>query len=25
MISFRIDGHSVVPPYLQIVQQVRQA
>jgi GntR family transcriptional regulator len=25
MISFRIDGRSVVPPYLQIVQQVRQA
>src|SRR3984957_3614706 len=25
MISFRVDGHSVVPPYLQIVQQVRQA
>src|SRR5208282_5358244 len=25
MISFRIEGHSVVPPYLQIVQQVRQA
>src|SRR5271156_5123405 len=25
MISFRIDGRSAVPPYLQIVQQVRQA
>jgi len=25
MISFRVDGHSVVPPYLQIVQQVKQA
>jgi GntR family transcriptional regulator len=25
MISFRVDGHSIVPPYLQIVQQVRQA
>jgi GntR family transcriptional regulator len=25
MISFRVDGHSVAPPYLQIVQQVRQA
>src|ERR1700739_3489351 len=25
MISFRVDPHSVVPPYLQIVQQVRQA
>ena len=25
MISFRLDGRSVVPPYLQIVQQVRQA
>ena len=25
MISFRIDSRSVVPPYLQIVQQVRQA
>ena len=25
MITFRLDGHSVVPPYLQIVQQVRQA
>src|SRR3984957_9952309 len=25
MISFRIDGRSVAPPYLQIVQQVRQA
>src|SRR5580693_2484342 len=25
MLSFRVDGHSVVPPYLQIVQQVRQA
>jgi GntR family transcriptional regulator len=25
VISFRVDGHSVVPPYLQIVQQVRQA
>jgi GntR family transcriptional regulator len=25
MISFRVEGHSVVPPYLQIVQQVRQA
>ena len=25
MISFRVDSHSVVPPYLQIVQQVRQA
>jgi GntR family transcriptional regulator len=24
MISFRVDGRSVVPPYLQIVQQVRQ-
>jgi DNA-binding transcriptional regulator YhcF (GntR family) len=25
MISFRVDGHSVTPPYLQIVQQVRHA
>ena len=25
MISFRMDGRSAVPPYLQIVQQVRQA
>jgi GntR family transcriptional regulator len=25
VISFRVDSHSVVPPYLQIVQQVRQA
>jgi GntR family transcriptional regulator len=25
MISFRLDGRSVAPPYLQIVQQVRQA
>jgi GntR family transcriptional regulator len=25
VISFRLDGRSVVPPYLQIVQQVRQA
>jgi GntR family transcriptional regulator len=25
VISFRIDGRSVIPPYLQIVQQVRQA
>ncbi|HZT67917.1 MAG TPA: GntR family transcriptional regulator [Acidimicrobiales bacterium] len=25
MISFRIDSHSGVPPYLQVVQQVRQA
>ena len=25
MIEFRIDGHSGVPPYLQIVHQVRQA
>ena len=25
MIRFRVDGRSVVPPYLQIVQQVRQA
>ncbi len=25
MITFRVDGRSVVPPYLQIVQQVRQA
>jgi GntR family transcriptional regulator len=25
MISFRVDGKSGVPPYLQIVQQVRQA
>ncbi len=25
MISFRINGRSVIPPYLQIVQQVRQA
>jgi GntR family transcriptional regulator len=25
MITFRIDGRSTVPPYLQIVQQVRQA
>ncbi len=25
MISFRLDGRSVVPPYLQIVQQVRQS
>jgi GntR family transcriptional regulator len=25
MISFRVDGKSGVPPYLQIVQQVKQA
>src|SRR5271165_4891194 len=25
MISFRLDSRSVIPPYLQIVQQVRQA
>jgi GntR family transcriptional regulator len=25
VISFRVEGRSVVPPYLQIVQQVRQA
>ena len=25
MISFRVDGRSAAPPYLQIVQQVRQA
>jgi GntR family transcriptional regulator len=25
VISFRLDGRSVVPPYLQIVEQVRQA
>jgi GntR family transcriptional regulator len=25
MISFRVDGRAVAPPYLQIVQQVRQA
>jgi GntR family transcriptional regulator len=25
MISFRVDGRSAVPPYLQIAQQVRQA
>src|ERR1700748_2386426 len=25
MVSFRVDGRSVVPPYLQIVRQVRQA
>ena len=25
MISFRVDGRSGVPPYLQIVRQVRQA
>jgi GntR family transcriptional regulator len=25
MIRFRVDGRSGVPPYLQIVQQVRQA
>jgi DNA-binding transcriptional regulator YhcF (GntR family) len=25
MISFRVDGQSGVPPYLQIVRQVRQA
>jgi GntR family transcriptional regulator len=25
VISFRLDGRSSVPPYLQIVQQVRQA
>ncbi len=25
MISFRVAARSVVPPYLQIVQQVRQA
>jgi GntR family transcriptional regulator len=25
VISFRIDSRSIVPPYLQIVQQVRQA
>ena len=25
MISFRVEGRSVTPPYLQIVQQVRQA
>src|ERR1700761_239953 len=24
MISFRVDGRSGVPPYLQLVQQVRQ-
>jgi GntR family transcriptional regulator len=25
LISFRVDGRSGVPPYLQLVQQVRQA
>jgi GntR family transcriptional regulator len=25
VISFRVDSRSVIPPYLQIVQQVRQA
>jgi GntR family transcriptional regulator len=25
VINFRVDGRSVVPPYLQIVQQARQA
>jgi GntR family transcriptional regulator len=25
VISFRVDGRSVTPPYLQVVQQVRQA
>jgi DNA-binding transcriptional regulator YhcF (GntR family) len=25
VISFRLDGRSVVPPYMQIVHQVRQA
>jgi GntR family transcriptional regulator len=25
VISFRVDGRSVAPPYLQIVQQVKQA
>ena len=25
MISFRVDGQSGVPPYLQVVRQVRQA
>jgi DNA-binding transcriptional regulator YhcF (GntR family) len=25
VISFRVDGRAVVPPYLQIVQQVKQA
>jgi GntR family transcriptional regulator len=25
MISFRVDGRAAAPPYLQIVQQVRQA
>jgi GntR family transcriptional regulator len=25
MVSFRVDGRSGVPPYLQIVQQVKQA
>jgi GntR family transcriptional regulator len=25
MITFRVDGRSGVPPYLQLVQQVRQA
>ena len=25
MISFRVDGRTGVPPYLQLVQQVRQA
>jgi GntR family transcriptional regulator len=25
VINFRVEGRSVVPPYLQIVQQVRQA
>jgi DNA-binding transcriptional regulator YhcF (GntR family) len=25
MISFRVDGRSGIPPYLQIVRQVRQA
>jgi len=25
LISFRVDSRAVVPPYLQIVQQVRQA
>ena len=25
MISFRVEGRSVTPPYLQIIQQVKQA
>ena len=25
MINFRVDGRSVAPPYLQIIQQVKQA